>query len=207
MQEKRSPQQSLHVVQQSAERILSVWERIILVMSDGALVAAVREVLREATASGAEVTARTVRHACERRLGLPPDGLIERKEELMGLISAELEGGQAAQLERRVDATAVREIQTALSDADGGPTRAALLVAELTSDGAIGHDGQEAMVLLAEACATSEPAARRLLDANVAIALAGLLPPLAPKPTCSLAVRLLSASACRTAVNVYPTPL
>ena len=56
-------------------------------MSADALATAVRETLAEAAASGAEMTARNVRHAVEKKLGLPPDGLLDRKEELMGIIS------------------------------------------------------------------------------------------------------------------------
>ena len=56
-------------------------------MSADALATAVRETLAEAAASGAEMTARNVRHAVEKKLGLPQDGLLDRKEELMGLIS------------------------------------------------------------------------------------------------------------------------
>ena len=52
-----------------------------------ALATAVRETLAEAAASGAEMTARNVRHAVEKKLGLPQDGLLDRKEELMGIIS------------------------------------------------------------------------------------------------------------------------
>ena len=168
-------------------------------MADEALVDAVRTVLREAAASGAEITARHVRAACERRLGLPPDGLLDKKEELMRIISATLNDGgddQQQQTDQRVDPAAVREVQTALADPDGGPTRAALLVAELTGEGATaGREALEAMAVLSEACATSEAAARRLLDAHVAGALAAFLPPTAPKAAASLAVRLLSAMA------------
>ena len=42
-------------------------------MSADALATAVRETLAEAAASGAEMTARNVRHAVEKKLGLPPD--------------------------------------------------------------------------------------------------------------------------------------
>ena len=52
-----------------------------------ALATAVRETLAEAAASGAEMTGRNVRHAVEKKLGLPQDGLLDRKEELMGIIS------------------------------------------------------------------------------------------------------------------------
>ena len=45
-------------------------------MSADALATAVRETLAEAAASGAEMTARNVRHAVEKKLGLPPDGLL-----------------------------------------------------------------------------------------------------------------------------------
>ena len=48
---------------------------------------AVRDTLAEAAASGAEMTARNVRHVVEKKLGLPHDGLLDRKEELMGIIS------------------------------------------------------------------------------------------------------------------------
>ena len=145
-----------------------------------ALEGAVRDILSEASASGAELTARHVRTAVERRLGLPADGLLHRKEELMALISAVLQGPAAGATpsDERVDPAAVKEVQDALADPDGGPTRAALLVAELMGESATaGRDALEAMALLAEACATSEPAARRLLDAKVAGALAAFLPP------------------------------
>ena len=56
-------------------------------MSAEALTTAVRETLAEAAASGAEMTGRNVRHAVEKKLGLPQDGLLDRKEELMGIIS------------------------------------------------------------------------------------------------------------------------
>lgn len=116
----------------------------------------------------------------------------------MALISAVLQGPAAGATpsDERVDPAAVKEVQDALADPDGGPTRAALLVAELMGESATaGRDALEAMALLAEACATSEPAARRLLDAKVAGALAAFLPPTAPKAAASVAVRMLSAMA------------
>ena len=101
-------------------------------MSADALATAVRETLAEAAASGAEMTARNVRHAVEKKLGLPPDGLLDRKEELMGLISATLNNDVEVS-DARVDSQAVREVQLALEDPDGGPTKASVLVGELTA--------------------------------------------------------------------------
>lgn len=167
-------------------------------LDTSALDACVRDVLREASASGAEMTARQVRNSVESRLGLPADALVNRKEELMAIISAALgdPSGGGTQSDQHVDAAAVREVQVALADPDGGPTRAALLVAELTGESATaGREALEAMALLSEACATSEAAARRLVDARVAGALAAFLPPTAPKTAASLAVRMLSAIA------------
>ena len=164
-------------------------------MSADALATAVRETLAEAAASGAEMTARNVRHAVEKKLGLPPDGLLDRKEELMGLISATLNNDVEVS-DARVDSQAVREVQLALEDPDGGPTKASVLVAELTAASTgESREASEAMALLAEACATSEGAARRLLDAQITGALASYLPPTAPKSYASLAIRLLSAMA------------
>merc|ERR1719231_1464013 len=59
----------------------------------------------------------------------------------------------------------------------------------------------QALILLAEACATSEATSKQLLDAKVANALAPLLPPLADKRTASLAIRLLSALAMHNALT------
>lgn len=152
----------------------------------------VRGILREATASGTEITARSVRAACERKLGLPADGLVSRKEELMALISCALND---LQQQSGVDAAAVLEVQNALADLDTGPTHAALLVAELTGEGTGGGDAVKAMALLAEACATSESASRRLLDAGVVGPLAMSISPEMPKAAASVALRMLSAMA------------
>ena len=163
---------------------------------DAVLAEAVRDALKEASQSGGEMTARTVRHACERHMGLPPDGLLARKEEVMAVISAALSEGGTEQVDSRVDAAAVREIQAALDDAESGPTRAVLLVTSISGQGLeMGREVAEVITLLSEACATSEVAARRMLDAQVTSALAALIPPTAPKPAASLALRLLSAMA------------
>ena len=115
----------------------------------------------------------------------------------MGLISAAANNDVEVS-DARVDSQAVREVQLALEDPDGGPTKASVLVAELTAGDPIPlvsrrRGASEAMALLAEACATSEGAARRLLDAQITGALATYLPPTAPKSYASLAIRLLSA--------------
>ena len=165
-------------------------------MSSDELRAAVRTVLSETSGSGAVLTARMVRDKVEERLGLPHDGLIHRKEELMALISEVLQqqGDGSSSSDKSVDPAAVKETVTALEDPDNGPTRAALLVAELA--GASDPNAvAEAMVLLAEVCATSELAGSRLLEAKAAQTLALFIPPAAPKAGCSLAVRLLSAMA------------
>lgn len=163
-----------------------------------ALLNAVRAALSDASQSGATITARQIRAKCEEALGLPADGLLGRKEELMAMISSVLQqqsgdaaGGPAGASE--VDPAAVSEAVTALEDAEVGPTRAALLVAELNGEGGVA--AAEAMVLLSEVCASSAVAASRLIDANACVALAALLPPAAPKVSASLAVRMLSAMA------------
>jgi hypothetical protein len=174
--------------------------------------AAVREALAEAQSSGATITARQVRAACERRLGLPPDGLLEKKEQVMALITAVLEsggggggggGGGSSTSDgtgSNVDPEAVRTAIAALEDPDSGPTRAALLVAELTgaSDPNV---AAEAMALLSEVCAGSELASSRLVEAKGANALALFVSPSAPKTACSLAVRMLSAMALHKSVT------
>ena len=120
----------------------------------------------------------------------------------MGLINAVLSGEDAETGDRRVDPAAVRAAQTALEDPDGGPTRAALLVAELKGESSnAGRESGEAMALLAEACSTNAVAAKRMLDANVAGALASFLPPTAPKAAASLALRLLSALALHSSLT------
>ena len=116
---------------------------------------------------------------------------------LIGEVLKEDQGGNdgsGAGGASEVDPAAVREAVVALEDADNGVTRAALLVAEL-SGATDPNVAAEAMVLLSEACASSEKAAARLLEAKVAGALAVFLPPSAPKTACSLAVRMLSAMA------------
>ena len=55
------------------------------------LQAAVRAEISEQSASGETVTARTVRLAVEKRLGLAVDSLLPRKDELMGFIAEELQ--------------------------------------------------------------------------------------------------------------------
>jgi len=154
-----------------------------------ALEAAARAVLAEQSSSGETVTAKTVRLAVEKRLGLPADGLLARKDELMTIITAELQ-----QTSTVSEAGAVAETVTALEDPDSGPTKAALLVAKLEDISVKeGEDAQEALALLAEACAASECASTRLLEAHLGRALAPLVAPEAPTPMASLAVRLLSA--------------
>ena len=158
------------------------------------LQAAVRAALAEQSASGETVTARTVRLAVEKRLGLAVDSLLPRKDELMGFIAEELQQATSTHA-----AGAVSEAIKALEDPDGGATKAALLVAELegsscsSGDCKESQDAQVALALLAEACAASERATSRLLEANIGRALVPLVSPEAPTPTASLAVRLLSA--------------
>jgi len=160
-------------------------------MDHAELVAAVRAALAEQSASGGTVTARTVRLAVEKRLGLPAESLVPRKDELMTMITAELQ-----QTTSTSEVGAVAEAVAALEDSQRGPAKASLLVAELRSGSvkdAMGDDTQEALALLAEACAASEIASTRLLEAQLGCALAPLVGPEAPKPVASLAVRLLSA--------------
>lgn len=172
-----------------------------------ALKTIVAEVLAEAQASGATITARQVRAACEKKLNLPPDGLLEKKEAIMAMINVVLESGGsgaggngAGGSDQSVDPEAVKAAVAALEDEDSGPTRAALLVAEL-SGASEPNTVAEAMVLLSEVCAASEVASTRLIDAKCANALAVFLPPAAPKAACSLAVRMLSAMALHKSVT------
>ena len=94
-----------------------------------ALKTIVAEVLAEAQASGATITARQVRAACEKKLNLPPDGLLEKKEAIMAMINVVLESGGsgaggngAGGSDQSVDPEAVKAAVAALEDEDSGPT-------------------------------------------------------------------------------------
>uniref|UniRef100_A0A7S2IDG2 Armadillo repeat-containing protein 8 n=1 Tax=Haptolina brevifila TaxID=156173 RepID=A0A7S2IDG2_9EUKA len=149
-----------------------------------AIAVAVRAVIGSA---GSDITARKVRNLVEHKLGLPIDGLLDRKDEVMAMISAAVTDVTQPQ----VDPLAVTEAIRALED-DNGPAKAALLVAELHGEAA-NRDVAEAMLVLSEVCVASQVASTRLLEAHAGRALTEMLLPAAPKTAASLAARMLSA--------------
>jgi hypothetical protein len=157
----------------------------------------VAQILSEANPAGEPLTARQVREQAEQRLGLKKDALEAKRDELMDMINGLLVARGQAEAEARIDPKAVKEAVSAIEDADGGPTKAALLVAELSADGAAAEGGlqeagAQAIELLAEVCAASALASSRLLDAGVSKVLAALIHPSVPKTSASLALRMVS---------------
>ena len=155
-------------------------------------------IVSEARISKTELTARHVRAECERRLGLPPDGLVDRKDELTSAIAMVLRAPDPETVKEQEQA--IIQIQKQLEHPTNGPSRAAILVAEL-DDADVDKSAAEALAALADICAGSELATKRLCDAKITGPLSTFLPHEIPKATTSLALRMLLGMAVHTSIT------
>mmetsp|Transcript_38307 Transcript_38307/g.89664 ORF Transcript_38307/g.89664 Transcript_38307/m.89664 type:complete len:321 (-) Transcript_38307:137-1099(-) len=151
-----------------------------------AIVEGTREILADRRE---DLTAKDVRIALERRLGLPEDGLLSRREEVAAAIKTVMQENSATP----VQTEAVEHmLHMLLTD---GETAQRMLASANETDIAT-------LVLLADTAAASESAARVLAAAHLGSSLVPMLQPGAPRQSAAAALQLLSGATKHAAPDI-----
>lgn len=144
------------------------------------------------------LTARVVREETERRMGLPPGGLLEHKDALTKAIEEVI--GEQPKPSSATEAPAPGQTSTA-TEAECATARAAVeadaeAAERLLKETEAATEPSEAASCLErlEAAAASRPAAERLIAAQLVVRLAPRLKPGSDKKLAALAVRALTAA-------------